>query len=69
MLELFLKFYLSKEFPNDFISVASSKSYLIQQTGDFFKETTKNFQFLLILAASWDKSGSDTGTYCPKDLC
>ncbi len=34
----------------------------------YFKVTTKNFQFLLILAAPLDKSGSDTSAYCRKDL-
>ncbi len=31
-----------------------------------FKVTTRNFQFLLIVVASWDKSSSDTSAYCRK---
>ncbi len=34
-----------------------------------FKATMRNFQFLLILAPPLDKSGSDTSTFCHKDLC
>ncbi len=38
------------------------------QMSHYIKVTTRNFPFLLILAAPLDKSCSDTSTYCPQDL-